>query len=172
MDSKLKSMGVCKVWVFFLLFCTLMAMAARADEASFRATTVTQSAGPLNIQLSAQLWWRPIEHGRELEFEEIGKPQAVSASLTRANPRKTVPVEISKKDLFAIVRLFLAFPHPDSGNEPYVNVQTRIFHPTRGLIAECANFDTLHRPRGIGVGACSGVVGNRQFGVTLSKVVE
>ncbi len=158
----LESFGLCKIWLFFLTFCALMALTARAEM----PTVVT---APVEIELSAQLWWRPVDLRRNLEFKLIGRPQKVEASLDRRTPTEKVEVDVGAEELKATVKFFLVFPRPDSGDEPYVSVQTRVFHPTKGFIAECANFDPISRPRGIGVGVCSGVVGTRQFGVSLSK---
>lgn len=160
---KLESLGLCKIWLFFLTFCTLMALTARADES-------VAIAAPVEIELRAQLWWRPVDLRRNLEFKLIGPPQKVEASVDRANPTAKVDVDVGDDELKATVKFFLVFPRPNTGDEPYVSVQTRIFHPEKGFIAECANFDPIARPRGIGVGVCSGVVGTRQFGVSLSKL--
>lgn len=127
------------------------------------------AGGPsVTIALDAQLWTRPLEAGSALKFRRLGDGAAIDVVLfPRSTPAKAVRT-IADASVFATAT-FLLVPAA-KGEAPYLVTQVRLFDArTKGLIAECANYDSVPGERAPGVGVCSGVIGADQFGLTLAK---
>lgn len=153
MSEKSKRSGLYKYRVFFA--------ATAACFAPLQATAGTQ----INLSLRSQLWSGPAVHARL-----IGAPKTVKATLEIPNApgsadRRTL--KFVEGDLEFQVTFLLA--RPQTGASPYAVFQTRLLHATKGLIAECSNYDSLASPEDIGVGACSGAVDGEQVGVSYFR---
>jgi len=67
------------------------------------------------------------------------------------------------------VELAVYWARPRVETDPDAIVtQVRLFHETRGLVAECSRYDDARASVAIGLGSCSGVVDGEQVGVSVS----
>lgn len=144
-----------------LTFAALFGIATPAAAvASGAAASVT-----VPLDLRAQLWSGPAVHARL-----IGAPKTVKATLEipgapGSADRRTLKFaegDLEFQTTFLLVR-------PRTGASPYAVFQTRLLHATKGLVAECSNYDSLASPEDIGVGACSGALEGRQIGVSYFR---
>jgi hypothetical protein len=130
---------------------------------------LASDAAPLRaeIALEAQLWKRPAGAGNRLKFTLLGEATPVEAKLEYARGRDTAERTVEGGELSAEI-LFLIV-QPRAPERPFVSTQTQIYHRDFGLIAECANYDSVEGEFAIGVGVCSGVVDGVQYGISFSK---
>lgn len=121
------------------------------------------------IHLQGQLWQRPLGRDSQLKFRLLGSAQVIDATLSgkKDGGLDTYSMKIESPELMATATFLLV---PATAKAPsYVVTQVRVYNgDSKVLIAECSNFDGLTNGS-IGVGACSGVLGDGQFGLTLSQ---
>lgn len=134
-----------------------MPAAAAASDAAASVTV------PLNLR--AQLW-----SGPALRARPIGAPKPVTAALeiptAQGSGHRSV-FNFIEGDLELQVTFLLV--RPRTGAEAYAVAQTRLTHATKGLVAECSNYDSLASRQDIGVGACSGAIDGLQVGVSYFR---
>ena len=131
--------------------------------------TALADDGTVRIQLDAQLWTRPLGAENRLKFKTLGNGGRVDTTLTAGGKITTSSTDVLAPEVTATAT-FLIVPATAKA-AAYVVTQVRVYNAkTQGLIAECANYDTIGAERAVGVGVCSGVIGGDQYGLTLSKV--
>lgn len=129
------------------------------------------AAEPVRISLRAQLWTRPLGKESRLKFRPLGDPAPIDAALEPKTDLESQSVRISAKEILATAT-FLLVP-ATAKRDAYLSTQVRLYDArTRGLIAECANYDGIRGENGLGVGVCSGVIGPNQYGLTLAKAAR
>jgi hypothetical protein len=124
--------------------------------------------GPVRIQLDAQLWTRPLGAENRLKFKNLGTGGKIDTTLTAGGKIVTSSTDVLAPEVTATATFLIV---PTTVKVPaYIVTQVRIYNvKTKGLIAECANYDTIGAEHAVGVGVCSGVIGEDQYGLTLSK---
>ncbi|GEM_PF-3525972 len=122
----------------------------------------------LPIRLNAQLWTRPLGAASRLKFKLLGDGLTIHHDLAVTAEVRPYTIHLAADPVTATAIFIRA---PAKGAEPaYFVTQVQIFDAhTGGLIAECANDDSIGAGAALGVGVCSGIIGNAQYGLTLSK---
>lgn len=121
----------------------------------------------------AQLWKKALDAPSPLAYEPLGPLAALDAALVSVDGKIAVAKRIFETGgMRARVSLYLSPAGRGSAGEavpPFVTVQTRIEEIASGrLVAECSQFAGL-ASADAGVGACSGVFGNDQIGLSIAK---
>jgi hypothetical protein len=120
-----------------------------------------------DLALNAQLWKRPTGANNRLKFTKLGGTHLLEARLESIRGRDIVRRALEGGEITAEISFLLVLP--ESPELPFVVTQAEIYHAEFGLIAECANYDSVEGELAIGVGVCSGVVDGTQYGVSFSK---
>jgi hypothetical protein len=137
-------------------------------SAAFTAASAQADAPIVSIRLNGQLWARPLGKRSVLDFRRIGNGVLVSAELEESGPLSKYITHIDSREVSAALT-FLWVP-ATSNERSFIVTQVRLFNTATGtLIAECANYDSIVGERAPGVGVCSGVIGDTQFGLTLAR---
>ncbi|MFZ4715022.1 MAG: hypothetical protein ACOYL6_14980 [Bacteriovoracaceae bacterium] len=117
------------------------------------------------IKLRALLWSRPLAPGNELNYTYYGQMEDIQMSLS-ANLGLQRDEVIFTRDAYTIsVR---SFRINKSGAEPYLILQSKITNKDKMLVAECSTYSSLGRIMELGIGACTGRVGDLQLGVSYT----
>jgi len=103
-----------------------------------------------------------------LKFKLLGEGKEIAKTLDPQSRITTYTTKISADEVFATAT-FLVVP-PTKKTAAHLVTQVRLYNAaTEGLIAECANYDSIVGEQNLGVGVCSGSIGSAQYGLTLSS---
>jgi hypothetical protein len=128
---------------------------------------------PISLQGNIALWERPVCTGSNCKTPEPnGVFWNVGLQLEPPSPgigRPGVTIRELTNGPWVVKLSFYWVRPTDPYAKDYVVTQTSLTHVTFGLLAECTRYDSPENVSPFPVGACSGVSGSTQYGVSLMR---
>ncbi len=123
-------------------------------------------AQDVTIHLNSYLWSRPTAKGHELDITQHGVKMEVKLFVSGKIGLQRDEVTYKGDNYTATIK---AYRNNKEGIPAYVIFQSKVVDKNGELITECSNYSSIDFAPKMGVGACTGRVGDRQVGISFAR---